>query len=162
MCTKWLGVVLCALSAGSGCAGATYSVVLPTARYPVSLSRVLPDEEGRPLAVGEGLVSLGVFDLDSASVGILYALTGTTIDLSRQLNAQVERLCGEGIVELSLWPENSGFNALFPLTLLPVFPGSSGLHVSGRVVRRPPIPEDPRCHPPVPPRREESGPNALL
>ncbi len=120
----------------TGCAGARYRISADRLRYPASLSPVLPDEEGRPAYLGESLKPVGRFSFNRTSVGFVYGVTGTAIDLSDDLNREVERRQGEGIVQLSLRPENCASSWFFPFTLLPFYPGCHNLTVTGTVIVR--------------------------
>ncbi len=122
----------------AGCAGAHYRISADRLRYPASLSPVLPDGQGRPLYLDDDLQPVGEFSFSRTSVGFIYGLTGTAVDLSDNLNGEVERRHGEGIVRLSLRAGTCGSNWLFPLTVLPFYPGCQNLTVTGTVVTRKP------------------------
>ncbi len=129
------GVIAVALVL-AGCAGAHYGISADRLRYPASLSPVLPDGQGKPLYLGEELHPVGEFSFSRTSVGFLYSVTGTAIDLSDNLNSEVERRQGEGIVLLSLRAGNCATSWSFPLTVLPFYPGCQNLTVTGTVVTR--------------------------
>jgi len=120
----------------AGCAGAHYRISADRLRYPTSLSPVLPDGGGKPLYLGEDLRPVGEFSFERKSVGFLYGLTGTAIDLSDNLNDEVERRQGEGIVRLSLRAVTCESSWYFPFTVLPFYPGCQNLTVTGTVVVR--------------------------
>lgn len=119
-----------------GCAGAHYRISADRLKYPASLSPVLPDEQGKPLYLDEDLRAVGEFSFSRTSVGYLYSLTGTAIDLSDNLNGEVERRQGEGIVRLSLRTSTCASSWYIPLTVLPFYPGCQNLTVTGTVVTR--------------------------
>jgi len=125
------------------CAGTHYRISADRLKYPTSLSPVLPDGQGKPLYLGEDLQPVGEFSFKRTSVGYLYGMTGTAIDLSDNLNGEVERRQGEGIVRLSLRAENCASSWFFPLTVLPFYPGCQDLTVTGTVVTRKPAFEEP-------------------
>ncbi len=137
-----LGMVTVGLFLG-GCAGAHYKISADRLRYPASLSPVLPDERGRPLYLGENLQPVGEFSFNRTSVGCFYSMTGEAIDLSDDLNREVERRQGEGIVLLSLRSGVCASSMFFPLTVLPLYPGCQNLTVTGTVVTRKPAFGDP-------------------
>lgn len=120
----------------AGCAGAHYSISADRLKYPTSLSPVLPDCQGKPLYLGEDLQPVGEFSFERTSVGFVYSMTGTAIDLSDNLNGEVERRQGEGIVRLSLRAGNCASSWFFPLTVLPFYPGCQTFTVTGTVVVR--------------------------
>lgn len=122
----------------AGCAGARYRISADRLMYPVSLSPVLPDGQGKPLYLNEDLQPVGEFSFSRTSVGYLYGMTGTSIDISDNLNGEVERRQGEGIVRLSLRSGICASSSFFPLTVLPFYPGCQNLTVTGTVVTRKP------------------------
>lgn len=121
---------------GLGCAGAHYDVKADSARYPISLSPSLPDSSGNVLYLGEELESRGTFTVEGTELGVFYNATGGTVDLSEDVNREVKRRGGEGVVALSVTTSHCALNWLFPLTLLPIWPGCQGVEVKGTVVRR--------------------------
>ena len=132
-----VGLVVMSLMV-AGCAGARYRISADRLRYPVSLSPVLPDGQGKPLYLDEDLQPVGQFSFSRTSVGYLYGMTGTAIDLSDNLNGEVERRQGEGIVRLSLRTSTCASSWYIPLTVLPFYPGCQNLTVTGTVVTRKP------------------------
>ena len=135
----------------AGCAGAHYNISADRLIYPTSLSPVLPDGQGKPLYLDEDLQRVGEFSFRRTSIGFLYGMTGTAIDLSDDLNREVRRRRGEGIVGLSLRSDACGSSWFFPLTVLPFYPGCQNLTVTGTVVTRRPAaaprtPRPCRCH----------------
>jgi hypothetical protein len=135
-----LGVVALLLA---GCAGAHYKVSADRLKYPASLSIALPDGQGKPLYLDKDLQRVGEFSFTRTSVGFIYSATGTAIDLSDDLNREVQRRQGEGIVGLSLRSDACGSSWFFPLTVLPFYPGCQNLTVTGTVVTRRPAAGDP-------------------
>ncbi len=129
----WLGAMGLILA---GCAGANFRVKADRLKYPASLSPVLPDAQGKPLRLGRELRPVGEFAFDRTSVGFVYGMTGTTVDLSDDLNREVETRRGEGIVRLALRPKLCVSSWFFPLTILPIYPGCQNIAVSGTVVTR--------------------------
>jgi hypothetical protein len=119
-----------------GCAGARYPITAGGLKYATSFSPVLPGENGKPLYIDEDLAPLGDFDFTRTPVGLLYSGTRTTVDLSDDLNREVERLNGQGIVGLSIKVRECVTSWLFPLTVLPFYPGCHTVSVSGTVVAR--------------------------
>lgn len=136
MSVRCVTLLFGALLALSGCAGAHYRVSGDGLGYPVSFSRVVHDADGRPLFLGEALEPVGQFVFRKTSVGFLYGVTGTTVDLSDDINREVARFHGEAVVSLRMRTENCSTSWLFPLTALPFYPGCQNLAVSGTVVTR--------------------------
>ena len=140
--TMRLQAVMCLVAIAlmlAACAGSHYDISADRLNYPASLSPVLHDEQGKPCYLGEDLNSLGTFSFQMTSVGFLYSLIGTSIDLSDELNREVERLQGEGIVLLSLRSRTCSSSWFFPLTAFPIYPGCQYVTVSGTVVARKPV-----------------------
>jgi len=137
-----LGVGAMALLLAS-CAGAHYRISADRLRYPASLSPVLPDGQGKPLSLDKDLQPLGEFAFTRTSVGFFYSMTGTAIDLSDDLNREVETRRGEGIVRLALRPKLCATSWFFPLTILPIYPGCQNVSVTGTVVTRKPAVGEP-------------------
>ncbi len=125
----------CALLA-AGCAGSRGAVVADGARYPISFSPALLDERGRVLYRGEGLVVRGPFEVESTELGFFYSAVGGDLDISEEVNEQVKRHGGEGITDLEVRTEQCASNWLFPLNLLPIWPGCQSYTVQGLVVSR--------------------------
>ncbi|HET9552858.1 MAG TPA: hypothetical protein VFP50_07810 [Anaeromyxobacteraceae bacterium] len=130
------GLLAAALLATAGCAGARYAVRADHAHHPISFSPALPDADGRTLRLGEELEPLGSFRFSRTPVGILYGATGTTVELSEELDRRVDAARGEGVVNLSLAVSNCATGYFFPLNLLPILPGCQVVEVSGVVVAR--------------------------
>ncbi len=130
-----LDVIVMAFFLG-GCAGASYSVSADRLKYPASLSPALQDGRGKTLSLDDDLQPAGDFSFSRTSVGFLYGMTGTTIDLSDDLNREVEARRGEGIVRLALRPKLCASSWFFPLTILPFYPGCQNVSVTGTVVTR--------------------------
>ncbi len=127
----------------AGCAGAQSMISADRLRYPASLSPVLPDERGKPLYLGEDLESVGEFSFTRTPIGFLYSIIRSDVDVSDNLNGEVERRRGKGIVLLSVRAETCVSSWFFPLTVLPFYPGCQNLTVSGTIVTRKPSARDP-------------------
>ncbi len=119
-----------------GCAGAQIDIVAPTARVPVAITRALPVRDGLPVREGAGLEQVGSFTHASTHYGFFYGATRSTLDLSEAVNAQVGRAGGEGITSLRIDVEHCALNYVFPLTLLPFWPGCEEVTVAGTIVKR--------------------------
>lgn len=140
MTVRWRGVVGAvrmelAVLALSGCAGAKYAVRADSARYPISFSPVLIDSDGQPAYLGEQLESCGDLKVETTQVSVFYGQTSGVLDLSSEVNDAVEAHGGVGLVSLAVTVENCASNFLFPLTLLPIWPGCQSVDVTGTVVR---------------------------
>lgn len=132
--------VLAACAALCGCAGAQYDIGADRARYPISFSPALPDEKGQILYLGHELESKGSFEVSKIQFGFLYSAIASSnlIDISDQVNEEVAKRGGEGVVALSVTTKNCFTNYLFPLQILPFYPGCQVSTISGTVVERKP------------------------
>lgn len=119
----------------TGCAGAHYELAADHARYPISFSPALPDATGRILYLGHELESKGSFEFTKTQIGFLYsAISSGPIDVSDQINEEVAHRGGEGVVALALRNQNCVTNYLFPLQILPFYPGCQIVTVTGTVI----------------------------
>ncbi len=125
-----------ALLALPACAGARYAVHADEARYPVSFSPVLLDEQGRPAYLGEDLEPCCELKAHATKMSLLYGFTSGALDLSSQINRAVEEHAGVGLVSLAVAVDNCATNFFFPFTLLPFWPGCQSPDVTGIVVRK--------------------------
>ena len=119
----------------TGCAGARYKVDTSGLRYPVSMSGALADAEGNLYVLNHGLDDVGELKADYTSIGILYGETGNDIDISDDVNRQIEAAGGDGAVGVTIRTQNCGTNFVAWLPALPFYPGCIGVHVEGRIVK---------------------------
>jgi len=127
--------VIVSSTALTGCAGARYEVAADHARYPLSFSPSLPDEKGKVVYLGHELESKGSFEFSTTQLGFLYGLTSAgTVDVSEKINEEVAKKGGEGVVALVVKNQNCFTNYLFPLPILPFYPGCQVVTVTGTVV----------------------------
>ncbi len=127
-----------AAHAAWGCASAHWNARVDSARYPLSLSPALSDADGRSLLLGDGLEKVGEFEFTHRPLGFVYGAVGAELDLSADLNRAVEEARGEGVVNLTVRAGTCGTSWVFPLNMLPFYPGCQRVTVSGIVVRRSP------------------------
>jgi hypothetical protein len=150
---KLLGLLVVLAYTQAGCAGAECNITADRAKYPMSFSRGLPNDTGRTLTVGDGLKVVGSLDIEKTKLGFLYGLTKGSLDISDELNRQVQTKGGEGVVALKLETRGCALNYLFPLMYLPFWPGCLSVQVTGRVVKvsptAPPPTTSPLTGPPV-------------
>lgn len=121
----------------SGCAGARGGVSFETTRYPLSMSQVLFDPQGRMLPP-QALQIVGTVKAERRLWGLMYSwipLSGTK-DLSDDMNRQIGATGGEGVIGLHAEVTGCVPNGFFPFTLLPIWPGCANVEVKGWVVRR--------------------------
>ncbi len=142
----------------SGCAGAQTDITAKESRYPISMSAVLVDEKGAPVYLGHELEEVGVLSDESTKVGFFYAATGLDHDLSEAVNSQVEAANGEGVVNLAVTSQQCALNYIWPLTILPIWPGCLSNSVKGVIVRRKAPATQPGVTPGAAPTAEPSAP----
>jgi hypothetical protein len=128
--------LLVAAVSSTACAGTQTDITADRARYPISLSSVLVDEDGSPVYLGHELEEVGALRDESTKVGFFYGATGLDHDLSDAVNQQVEKAGGEGVVNLAVTSEQCALNYMFPLTIIPFWPGCLNNTITGTVVRR--------------------------
>jgi hypothetical protein len=123
----------------SGCAGARVQVTADRAHYPLSLSSVVRDGNGR-IYGARSLVKVGWLDVRKTTPGLAYsALTiPATRDFSDEINAQIAAAGGEAVVGLALSVRGScGWLNGFPiLNALPFWPGCVPVRLTGDIVKR--------------------------
>jgi hypothetical protein len=128
---------LVALVGCLGCTGSRTTVVAPHAIYPVSLSRGLRDAKGE-LVTPDRRKVVGRFEVSRTAWNLLYSavpLTPTT-DISSEVNAQVAAARGDAIIHLTIETSQCALNYLvFPMGLLPFWPGCAGIDIHGDIVQ---------------------------
>lgn len=124
---------------GVGCSGARVQVTADRARYPLSLSSVVRDGNGR-IYDARSLVKVGWLDVRKTTPGFVY--TALTIpparDFSDEINAQIAAAGGEAVVGMTVSLSGScGWLNGFPiLNALPVWPGCVPVRMTGDIVKR--------------------------
>ena len=82
------------------------------------------------------LEPLGAFEFSTTQLGFVWSLVPSkTVEISEQINAAVAAKHGDGVVALSVTNKSCVSNYLFPLPILPFWPGCQELTVKGTVVR---------------------------
>jgi hypothetical protein len=134
-----LRLVPLAALVGSGCAGARVNVTADHARYPLSLSPVVRDANGRPYD-SRTLIKVGWLDVRKTTPGFVYwrMTIPPSRDFSDEINAQVAAAGGEAVVGLTIstsW--GCDWLNVFPiLNALPVWPGCVPVRLTGDIVKR--------------------------
>ena len=124
-----------------GCARSRGRIVAPTVNYPVSLSPVIRDVDGRILMEDE-LEVVGDFKYKYTTVHMIWQtipLTRTKHDISEELEEQIKAFEGEAVTNLTVHGVGNRWNFwssfIFGLGLLP---GYAKFEVQGDIVRRTP------------------------
>ncbi len=123
----------------TSCAGARISITAERSRYPLSLSPVIRDNGGR-LYGSHSLIRLGVLSISRTPFGLFYSSLAfhQTCDLSDEVNAQVEAVGGEAVVDVTVLvrPACGVLNGFPFLNALPFWPGCVPVTLTGDIVRR--------------------------
>ena len=133
------GLLVVALTAVAGCAGAHVEITARESRYAISMSEVVRDRAGN-IYDRSSLEPVGQLHADRTRVGFLYSgLTPlSTFDISDAVNSQVAATGGEAVIGLTV-AASDGCDLLnvFPIfNILPVWPGCVPVTVTGEIVRR--------------------------
>lgn len=121
----------------AGCAGARGKVRFDTLEHPASMSGYLYGPDDRALSP-RSLQVVGQFERRERMWGLMYSwipLTGS-VDLSQEINREVERAGGEGVINLSVTTDGCALNYIPAVSLLPLWPGCADVTVAGEIVRR--------------------------
>jgi len=131
-----LGALLLFAPCTFGCAGARTTVVAPTAKYPVSMSRGVRDAGGELVTPARRKV-VGHFRVERTAWGLVYSYVNLTPveDLSAELNAQIAAVDGDAVINLGVASSSCGLNTAPLLDLLPFWPGCANLTVTGDIIR---------------------------
>lgn len=135
MRTELFALVAIAVCA-TGCAGARTSVVADSAQYPISMSRAVRDADGE-IVPADQLEKVGDFHETQTAWGIAYSALPLTPhrDISDAVNTQTADKKGQAVVNLTISAKNCPFNMIYPLTMLPFWPGCTKLEMKGDIVR---------------------------
>jgi len=138
----------------TGCSGARSHVVADSARYPISLSDGVRDQDGKLLPDEQKQV-VGGFTYSYRAWGWLWRIVSFTgdHDISDAVNEQVAAANGDAIVNMSVKGEMCLWN-LF--TIVGVLPDCSNVRVRGHIIKAAP-PTGPQ-----PGDVEASAPSAAL
>src|SRR5687767_8274311 len=88
------------LSLGCAWGSVGAEVVAPTARYPISMTKVVPDSDGRLLRESHELEIVAPLEVEQTNWNLAYGQALNEIDFSEQLNQQVEAAHGEAITHM--------------------------------------------------------------
>ena len=131
-----------------GCAGARTTIEAPTAKYPVSMSRGVRDAEGS-LVPADRRKIVGHFKEKRKAWAMLYSYLSLTPskDLSDAINAEVAKVNGDAVVNLSVASATCGMNFAAILDILPIWPGCSNVEITGDIIQVLPASAPPAAEP---------------
>ena len=134
---RWLFLSVALLV--TGCTGARATLDFSASKYPISLSDMLLDEDGRVVG-GAQLEKVGRLQIYERFWGTGYsAIPLNTGEVAEELNRQVRRAGGEGVRNLTVQQHMGclAFNAFtIGYNLLPVSLGCVSVTLVGDIVRR--------------------------
>jgi hypothetical protein len=101
------------------------------------MSPYVENDDGRYIGMMD-LAEVGRLRIDLKMWGILYGLVPLekNKDLSGEINRQIAKANGEGVVLFKISSEPCGLNYVYPLIFLPFWPGCVKVEVSGVIIRR--------------------------
>lgn len=126
------------LAVASACAGAKGNVRFDSLKYPVSMSPVLYDSDGRMLYHERQLKSVDKFQYSRWIWSMFW--TGLVFnreqDLSAPVNQKIEESGGQGIVNLTVTTSGCFLNYVPLVSILPIWPGCTVVSIHGDVVKK--------------------------
>lgn len=120
-----------------GCAGGRGDVRFDSLEYPTSMSGYVYGPDGRALSP-KSLDVVAEFEHQVRFWGMLFSwvpLNGN-VDLSEEINRDVEQAGGEGVINLSVTSEGCPTNYVPALSLIPMWPGCADVTVACQIVKR--------------------------
>jgi hypothetical protein len=133
-------VIAASLISLSSCAvGARGHLTFSEAKYPVSLSPALYDQNDNVLVKDKQLRVVGKFRYEKRFWGVMYSwvrLSGSN-DVDAALNKAIEQNQGVGVINLSVTTDGCVSNSVvtFPISILPIIPGCTDAMIEGDIVK---------------------------
>lgn len=129
-------LALAAILLLTGCAGARSHVVMPTSKYPISMSNGMfgPNHEMlRP----DQMEKVGELSIDRTAWGLLYSLVPLTpnLDISSEINQVLANNHADGVVRFRTNVRPCGLDYAFVLTFIPFWPGCANIEIHGDMIR---------------------------
>ncbi len=108
------------------------------AKYPISLSPALYDQNDNVLIKDKQLTVIGKFNHEKWFWGVMYSwirISGSK-DVDEAINVAIEKKHGVGLINLSVTTDGCLSNTLmtFPFSILPVIPGCTVAIIEGDIV----------------------------
>lgn len=123
----------------SGCTvGARGHLKFSDAKYPISLSPALYDQNDNVLVKDKQLKVVGKFKYEKRFWGLTYSwirLSGSK-DVDEAINDAIEKKQGVGLINLAVTTDGCLSNSLmtFPISILPIIPGCTDTIIEGDIV----------------------------
>lgn len=124
----------------SACAvGARGHLNFSEAKYPISMSPALYDQNDNVLIKDKQLTVVGQFKYEKRFWGVMYSwvrISGSG-DVDRAINAAVQEKQGVGLINVAVTTDGCLSNTImtFPFTILPIIPGCTDTVIEGDIVR---------------------------
>lgn len=132
-----IGTMLISLS---GCSvGARGHLEFAEAKYPISLSPALYDQNDNILVKDKQLNVVGKFKYEKRFWGLMYSwvrISGSK-DVDEAINDAIQKKHGVGLINLAVTTDGCLSNSIltFPLSILPVIPGCTDTIIEGDIVK---------------------------
>jgi len=131
-----IGIMLISLSACT--VGARGHLKFSEAKYPISLSPALYDQNDNVLVKGKQLNVVGKFKYEKRFWGLTYSwirISGSK-DVDEAINDAIGKKQGVGLINLAVTTDGCLSNSLitFPFSILPVIPGCTDTIIEGEIV----------------------------
>ena len=135
---KSLIIVTILISVSACTVGARGHLKFTEAKYPISLSPALYDQNDNVLIKGKQLNVVGKFKYEKRFWGLSYAwlrLSGSK-DVDEAINAAIAKNQGVGLINMSITTDGCLLNSMmtFPFSILPIMPGCTDTVIEGDIV----------------------------
>lgn len=135
---KSLIIVTMLISVSACTVGARGHLKFTEAKYPISLSPALYDQNDNVLLKGKQLNVVGKFKYEKRFWGLSYAwvrLSGSK-DVDEAINAAIAKNQGVGLINMSITTDGCLLNSMmtFPFSILPIMPGCTDTVIEGDIV----------------------------
>ena len=119
-----------------GLSGSRTTLVMRKAKYPVSMSRAVRDENGALVRLKK-IKRVGIFETEFSAWSILYGSIpfSAKTDISEQINRQVENVGGDAVTNVLVTVNNCKINEVPFFSLLPIWPGCLDAKVQGTIIK---------------------------
>lgn len=135
---KSLIIVTMLISVSACTVGARGHLKFTEAKFPISLSPALYDQNDNVLLKGKQLNVVGKFKYEKRFWGLSYAwlrLSGSK-DVDEAINAAIAKNQGVGLINMSITTDGCLLNSMmtFPFSILPIMPGCTDTVIEGDIV----------------------------
>lgn len=131
-------LLVSALAFLAGCgAGAWARLDFDDVKYPLSMSAYLYDSDYKVVAKDKELEVVAPFEYSKRFWGLFYSIIPLSNDkeIVAAINREVDKVGGDGIINLSVTASNCKFNSFPIISAVPVMPGCVDSVVMGEIVK---------------------------